>query len=1059
MTRFGILGPVEARRADGEAITVAGARLRALLALLILDAGRIVPTERLIEGLYGEQAVSGETNALQSQISRLRRTLDTPIEFHPAGYLLAVDREQVDAHRFARLVREARATVSAAERSELLGQALRLWRGPALADVRAAPFAPAQVARLEEARLGATEDRVEADLELGRHRGLVAELQELVAAHPVRERLRGQLIRALYATGRQAEALAVFEDARRTLADELGVDPSPELREIHLAALRGELHTPGGGAPPPRQATAPPPPERGQGAAPPLARDSGAAGPPVWGPRAAPPSERGSRAALPAQLTSFVGREDDLTAVRGLLERSRLVTLTGPGGAGKTRLAVEAAATVPGEVGFVEFGALPEGGDVAQAVLTRLGLRVGQDVPDPADRLVGALAGRAMLLVLDNCEHVVEAAAGLAYRLLTACPDLRVLATGREALGITGERVWPVPPLAGSPAVHLFEDRAAAVRPGFAVGEGNRPDVWRICAALDGLPLAIELAAARLRSLSVAEVAARLEGGLGLLSRGSRTAEPRHRTLRAVVEWSWGLLDDREREVARRLTVFADGARLEAAERVCGSADTVELLTGLADKSLVELVGDRYRMLQTIRAFCAERLDEAGEEARCRGAHAAYFLGLLREAAPHLLRAEQLEWAARLDPEHDNLLAALGWATEHDPAMALRIFADLSTYWWLRGRRGVGVRPARALLAAVGTRPPDGLEAEYVICVTSAAAAGEHLEAAKRLMRETDLIAERPQLSFFWGSFAGPSVEDGFLGVMMERVQASADPWVNGLKHVGRGFLCHLMESDVEGTEREFGLALDYFRSLGERLGMAMALSELVRVAAWRGQRERFTELIEEALRLVGELGAQEDIADLLSQRGEGWLLLGDLDRAEADCRQAAELARGVGALEGTTRAACGLADVSRLRGDLDDARRRYEEVLRDGQASGSFGESLTAVHVGVALGRIAADTGAVELAASRHEESFAAALRVQSLPALAIAVEGLAGLAGLRGDQERAALLLGVGEGLRGMALPGDSDVARVRDRARAVLGEQAFARAYARGVALPREDVAGLL
>ncbi|MFE3453400.1 BTAD domain-containing putative transcriptional regulator [Nonomuraea sp. NPDC059194] len=1037
--RFGILGPVEARRADGGAVTVGGARLRALLALLVLDAGRIVSIERLIEGLYGEQPVTGETNALQSQISRLRRSLDTAIEFHPAGYRLAVDGEEVDAHRFEHLIRQGRAAEPAARRSALLAEALRLWRGPALADVREAPFAPAQAARLEELRIAATEDRIEADLELGRHRELVAELQELVAAHPVRERLRGQLIRAMYAGGRQTEALAVFEDARRTLADELGVDPSPELREIHLAALRGELHTPAAGlGPHPEQAAAVPGRHHGQAAAAP---------------------ERAA-AVLPAQLTSFVGRESDVAEVGGLLERARLVTLTGPGGAGKTRLAIESAATVRGEVGFVELGALAEDGDVAQAVLTRLGLRVGQDVPDPADRLVTALAGQPMLLVLDNCEHVIEAAAGLAHRLLSACPDLRVLATSREALGITGERIRPVPPLPGSLAVHLFEDRAAAVRPGFTVDEGNLADVQRICAALDGLPLAIELAAARLRSLSVAEVAARLDDGLGLLSRGSRTAQPRHRTLRAVVEWSWGLLDEQEQEVARRLTVFADGARLEAAERVCGTRDTVELLTGLADKSLVEVVGDRYRMLQTIRAFCAERLDEAGEVDTYRRAHAEYFLGLLREAAPHLLRAEQLEWAARLDPEHDNLVAALGWATEHDPAMALRIFADLSTYWWLRGRRGVGVRPARALLAALGSAsPPEGLEAEYVICVTSAVSGGAHLEKAQQLMRAMDLITDRPQLTFFWGSFVGPSIEDGFLQVMMERVQASDDAWVNGLRHVGRGFLCYLMESDVEGTEREFSLALDYFRSLGERLGMAMALSELVRVAAWRGERERFTELIEEALRLVGELGAQEDIADLLCQRGEGELLLGDLDQAEADYRRAAELARRVGALEGTTRASCGLAEVARLRGDLEQSRRRYEEVRAREQLSGSFGESLVDVYIGVALGRIAAASGDVELAAALHEEAFVAALRVQSMPVLAHAVEGLAGVAGLRGDHGRAATLLGVGSGLRGMSPAGDRDVALVRDRARAALGEQAFAEAYAGGAALSREDVAGLL
>ncbi|MBB3728201.1 ATP-binding protein [Nonomuraea dietziae] len=1021
--RFGILGPVEARREDGATVSVGGARLRGLLALLALDAGRIVPTERLIEGLYGERPVTGEGNALQSQISRLRRSLDVPVEFHPAGYRLVVDGEEVDAHRFERLVRQGRAAESAAVRSELLGQALALWRGPALADVREVPFAPAQAARLEELRVDVTEDRVEADLELGRHRELVTELQRLVEAHPVRERLRGQLIRALYASGRQAEALTAFEDARRTLADELGVDPSPELREIHLAALRGELYAPAApGRTEPQDRTA------------------------------------GVRSALPAQLTSFVGRQDDLAEVARLLERARLVTLTGPGGAGKTRLALEAAAAVKGEVGLVELDGVAEGGDVAQAVLTKLGLRIGQDAPDPADRLVAALAGRRMLLVLDNCEHVVAAAAELAHRLLSACPDLRVLATGREALGITGESIWPVTALPDALAERLFEDRAAAVRPGFALGEDNLADVRRICQALDGLPLAIELAAARLRSLPVAEVAARLEDGLGLLSRGSRTAQPRHRTLRAVVEWSWSLLDEEEQRLARRLTVFAGGAGIEAVERVCDTPDALELLASLADKSLVEIAGDRYRMLQTIRAFCAERLEEAGEVGTYRRAHANHHLALLREAAPHLMRAEQLEWAARLDPEHDNLLAALTWAIDDDRAMALRIFADLSTYWWLRGRRGLGMLPARALLAALGTAVPEGLEAEYVICVAGAVGSGAHLENAKRLMREMDLISGHPQLTFFWGSFVGPSIDDGLLELMMERVKSSPDPWISGLNHVGKGFLCYLMESDVAGTEREFSLALDCFRSLGERLGMAMALSELVRVAAWRGERERFSELIEEALRLMGELGAQEDIADLLCHRGEGELLLGDLDKARADFERAAELARRVGALEGTTRASCGLAEVARLRGDLDEARRRYEEVLAR-ESSGSFGESLNAVQIGIALGWIAAAEGDVEEAVARQETAFAAALHVQSLPVLASAAEGMAGAASLRGAHDEVALLLGVGKGLRGMTLPGDRDVRRVAELARAALGERRFTEAYARGAAMSREELAGLL
>jgi DNA-binding SARP family transcriptional activator len=435
--RFGILGPTQVWHADGREVTVGGRRLRALLALLLLDAGKVVTAERLIDGLYGGNPPGDAANALQSQVSRPRQLLRDqdrpggPVESHPAGYRLAVQPDEVDARRFERLAAQGRRALAAGEApraAALLREALGLWRGPALADLEGLPFAQAQAVRLEELRVGAVEDRVEAELTLGGQPTLVAELEQLVAAYPLRERLRGQLMRALYAAGRQAEALAAFEEARRTLAEELGADPSAELAAVHLAVLRADPALAG-----------------------PAGREAAAG----LGRQAAPRR-------LPAQLTSFVGRAEEVGRVGKLLGEARLVTLTGPGGAGKTRLAIEAAGREPDEVCFVDLAPLGRGADVAPATLAALGLRDagllaprapdgGGPPPDVTWRLVAALADRRMLLLLDNCEHVVEAAARLSHRLLEACPTLRILATSREALGITGEALWPVPPLALPP--------------------------------------------------------------------------------------------------------------------------------------------------------------------------------------------------------------------------------------------------------------------------------------------------------------------------------------------------------------------------------------------------------------------------------------------------------------------------------------------------------------------------------------------------------------------------------------------------------------------------------
>ncbi|MCO5970978.1 AfsR/SARP family transcriptional regulator [Actinoallomurus soli] len=1150
--RFRVLGPMEVRASDGSPVSVGGPRVRSLLALLLLDAGHVVTVERLIDGLYGAEPPAGAPNALQSQVSRLRRGLGTAdgsgdlVEFHPAGYRLAVDPGEVDALRFERLARDGRRALTAGDPSRaaaLLREGLDLWRGPALADMAAAPFAEAQAARLEDLRLETFEDYAEALLALGDHRDLVIELREPVAAHPLRERLRGLLMRALYGGGRQAEALAVFEDARRTLADQLGADPSPELVQVHLAILRADpsltAHPPRKRPPGPREepvdrdrpADRQEPADREEAVHPeePAVRE-GAAG------REAPASrETAARGGLAAQLTSFVGRQDELARIGGLLAAERLVTLVGPGGTGKTRLAVEAGGRAPGEVRFVDLAAVerrPEDGAgpdgaVAQAVIDALGVREAglMAVPvgaqsDPAERLVEAIADRALLLILDNCEHVIDEAARLVHRLLGACPGLRVLATSREALGITGEALCPLTPLAAPPpevdpadalaypAARLFADRAAAVRPGLELDAATVAAVARICAALDGLPLAIELAAARLRTLTVDEVAARLgttragttgagttgigTGGIGtggagtggdsvdsgaapgdpaapydrfrLLSRGDRTKAPRHRTLRAVVQWSWDLLGADERLVARRLTVFAGGATPEAVARVCGLAEEEadDLLTDLADKSLVEGDGGRYRMLDTIREFCAERLAEAGEAERARAAHAAYFFELAESAEPHLRRADQLEWLARLNAERGNLLAALRLLVHTDHAGALRMLAAMSAYWWLRGLRSEGASVAIELLALLGDEPPPEAAEEYALCVMLALHGGGDDPAVEYYRRRIDsLMADlgsdrptlRPMSTLLWALNAGPSATN----TELQEARMGRDPWSRALRHFGYGYR-HLLVGDLAGAEGEFARGEAGFRAFGDRWGLSAMLGERARLAVWRGDWDTARALLDEAYEHVRRLDSAEDMADCLQLRGEMLIRRGDLDGAGECYEHAHALSRRSGGVEKIAETLIGLGEVARLRGHLAEARRHFEAALSRCTAEAFIVRHSRAMAL-IGIGRVAEAAGDVAEAGAWFRRALAAGLPQRDSRIMAHVAEALAGPAVLGGEGERAALLLGSAAALRGLSLAGDPDVARVTARGRELLGAEAFAAARARGAAMSQDQVVALL
>jgi predicted ATPase/DNA-binding SARP family transcriptional activator len=933
--RIGILGSLAVRADDGAPVAVAGPRPRALLALLALNANRIVGVDTIVSGQYGDDPPAGAAAAVHTHVSRLRRGLpDDTVVFDGGGYRLAVDPDDVDAHRFERLARDGRRLLTAGAHDKaviVLREAVELWRGPALVDL---PHGGTQAARLDELRLAAVEDLVDAELALPAGTS-VAELRVLVAAHPLRERLRGQLMRALDATGRQAEALAEYEDTRRLLADELGADPSPELSATHLAILRAERSP--------------------------------------------------ARVGVPAQLTSFVGRETELARLDAL-RNARLVTVLGPGGTGKTRLAVEAARGR--DACFVDLSPVADGDLVPHAVLGALGLREAGFTPsahDPVARLVAALDGPA-LLVFDNCEQVVAAVAALTRTLLAACPGLSVVATSREPLGLTGETLLPLAPLATSPAVRLFADRAAAVRPGFAVTDANLDAVTSVCAALDGLPLAIELAAARLRQFTVADLAERLaeHGPFRLLSRGDRTAAARHQTLHAVVAWSWDLLNPAEQAVASRFSVFTGGASLAAVEAMCDTTDDV--LADLVDRSLIETDGRRYRMLDTIRLFCAERLTAPDD---VRQAHAEHYLALAQRADPHLRRAEQLEWLAELSADHDNLMAALRWSVAGAPATGFRLVAALSAYWWLSGRRSQAGESAAALLAR---ELPPGLDEEYVSCVVHAVPrpSQEHWSRAREVMVTRGETLRYPFGAAVWGMAAGPWGPSADAEPLL-----GADPWSVALGRLSDGLMAVLCGRPSEG-EAELIAVLTTFRGLGERWGMAQALDWLAVVAGWRGEWVRAQSMWAEALALYERFGALEESVDVLCRRADCLIRQGETAAAAADVRRAEELTARAGNQENPT--------VLLLKATVTPSAALLHRALA--ATEDDFNGTSARSRILTALGR--------------HEEAVATARTSPLTSDLATALEGMAS----QSPPAEATHLLAKAVALRGAPITRESNI-----------------------------------
>jgi predicted ATPase/DNA-binding SARP family transcriptional activator len=868
---FRLLGAVEADR-DGVRLPVGGPRQQSLLSLLLLEADRPVRVDRLIDELWAGAPPDGADVTLRSYVSRLRAALgeDAAITASPAGYAIAVGVESIDARRFGRLIREADdvlARRNPIRARELLAEALGLWRGVPFGELATYGSLRVEAERLGELRLHALELRIEADLELGGGPALVDELEALINEHPYRERLWGHLMLALYRSGRQADALDAYRRARARLDEELGLQPGEELERLQLAILRHEV-------------SAPVPPEL--------------------------------RHNLPAPLSDFVGRSGEVTAVGRFLDTHRLVTLTGVGGVGKTRLALEAArqrvTRYPDGVWFVDLASIDDPTFMPGLVAAALDIREHAE-PNSVRRLAGHLRDRDLLILLDNCEHLQDGVAAFAVALLETAPALRILATSRARLGIAGEVDYPVSPLGvpadpgevaaarGSEAVALFLNRAIMARPALALDDANVLAAARICHALDGLPLAMELAAARAMSLSLEDIASRIHDRFRFLVSWRRLSTARHRTLRAAMDWSYDLLSPEERNLFARLAVFADGLTLDGAANVCAGGDepqALDRLEALVDASLVlaheESGRMRYLLLETVRQYAAERLEATGDGEATRRAHARYFLGLVKSAnlSPEDPGSAGPQAPRLIEPEEANIRAALGWALDHDIGLGLELAIALENFWVTRDPSEAD-RWLGALLA----------QADSVDPVLRARATRDYASMAHVLgdFEEAEARYRRSKALFEAGGDARGVAELTFrLGILARR----------------RG--------DFAAARRDTDESLAGFRQLRDRGGEVQVLTHLALVEFEEGNLDRGFEVIEEALAMARDIGWTWWEIQVLGVAARWLLVTGRIDEGERHAQQALQLTVEPGYRTDQIRGLVLLAWAAAERGDHDRA-------------------------------------------------------------------------------------------------------------------------------------------
>ena len=910
-----LLGELEVLDSENTTVMLTGAKLRSLLVVLALHVGRVVPSDQLIDALWGQDPPLEVRNGLQGLVSKLRRVLGSTglVAMRGGGYVLELAPEAVDVHRYELLVSQGRAAAAggdAAGAISLLSEADALWRGDVLAEFSFEEFASAAITRLSELRLGAIEERLKTELHIGRHQGAISELETLVASHPLRERLRGLLMIALYRAGRQADALRIYQEGRHVLGEELGLDPGPELRQLETAILSQDPSLD----------------------APATVR----AGNETW-------TEHHST--MPESLTPLVGRDQELSDLKLLFDDRRFMTLVGPGGVGKTRLAIEVARA---QSGVLTHGAcLVELAPLGDPAGVRAAIALALDLPDPR-QLAAMIGERNLMIVLDNCEHVITAAAEVAEELLQRCPGLRVLATSREGLRVTGETVWPVPPLAAEDAVQLFLARAQAVGSRLELSDDVVVAISEICARLDGLPLAIELAAARTRAFPIPQILSRLNDRFRLLTGGSRNALPRQQTLRAVVDWSYELLFVDEQRVFERLSVFPGGCDLATAQAVCADdnlpvADLEDIIHALVDKSLVIAMPKgpeiRFMQLQTLAQYGRERLAERGESERIRNAMAAHFAALCARSAAAYIGDQQRAWLIAIDQEQDNLRGALGWAVANDDAeTALTIAGGASWPHWLAGTMVEAKRWLNEAFACSGNVS----DTTHALALTGRGlidfqlGATEHvdadLEAALAIFRRHGHVAS---MILAYSFYAEVAVSRGDIdGGRRRRLDVLAfykalpdDPFVTAARAYSGAKLA-MLDGDRAGAERFYREAADGFSRIDRPIMRTMCVGMVADFDEHSGNYRAAIKGLEETVETNDALGLRGFMGAQLARLGWALLQDGNMARSELMYQRALDVARRLSSAPVAFLALSGMAVLHRLNGRNGDAATAATEAL-----------------------------------------------------------------------------------------------------------------------------------
>ncbi len=828
---FRVLGPLRVLR-DGEAVRLGGPRPRALLGALLARVGQAVSVTHLIDQVWGDEPPATATASLQMHVSALRKVLGARLVTAPSGYFLDATADDVDAGRFEAMVGQARQHLAEhpARAVAELAAAAELWDGEPYADVPAGSDVAAARLRLAELRLSALEDRFDAELTLGRHSRIVAELAGLVAEHPLRERLAGRYLLALYRCGRAADAQSHYRDLRRRLDEELAQAPGGDIAALAAAIDR---------------------------------RD----------PTLDPPTT------IPVPPSRFVGRRGLLEQLADRLGRSRLLTVTGPGGSGKTRLALELARDTaidhPDGVYLVELASASDDGSIADRLASALSVR--HRVEEPLVRTIAAhLRDWRALVVLDNCEHLIDGCAALAADLLGHCAGLRILATSREPLGVTGEHVWPLAGLALPDAVRLLADRGAAARPGFTVDGRNADIAGRLCRWLDGLPLAIELVAAQLRTRSLAELATHIGNSttLALADRRSRTTPERHQTMRAAIDWSYHLLAPAEQALFRRMSVFAGGCQWDAAARVGDES----LLDRLVDQSVVitdqRADGTRYRMLELVREYAAGRLAESGEAVDVRRRHARWCADLAK-SAEHFGGPDHVARMRKLGVEEANLRAAIDWCLGDgaDPMCVLEIASPLWWYWWARGLMVEGRDWLRRALAAADPAPTllrgSALRAAAALTRNN----GDFAEAralGEECLAVYQALADRTGATIAFGSLCVTALaQRDYPAAMRYAVDACRMAGEDGdLRRYGSALnnigLIHRIQGHLDDAVPPLTKALGIWREIKDQRGEGAATGNLAIIARQAGDFARSRQLSMASLALYLAVDIPDGVLDSL---------------------------------------------------------------------------------------------------------------------------------------------------------------------------------------------------